>query len=81
MSNMETGEYPKEPLDAQEPTKQEDSSEASATAAGTKQDPPETVPTGDSDDVDSDPALSDGLGQDWSDEGGATPDGPATSSD
>ena len=29
-------------------------------------------------DVDSDPALSDRDGQDWSDEGGATPAGPAT---
>jgi hypothetical protein len=29
-------------------------------------------------DVDSDPALSDQAGQDWSDEGGATPAGPAT---
>lgn len=81
MSNMETGGYPKGPADEQESATPNDSSEASATVAGTKQDPPETVPTGDSDDVDSDPALSDGLGQDWSDEGGATPDGPATSSD
>jgi hypothetical protein len=29
-------------------------------------------------DVDSDPALTDRDGQDWSDEGGATPAGPAT---
>lgn len=32
-------------------------------------------------DVRSDPALSDKDGQDWSDEGGATPAGPATSAD
>jgi hypothetical protein len=30
-------------------------------------------------DVSSDPALTDQNGQDWSDEGGATPAGPATS--
>lgn len=29
-------------------------------------------------DVDSDPARDDTEGQDWSDEGGATPAGPAT---
>ncbi len=32
-------------------------------------------------DVDSDPARSDREGQDWSDEGGATPAGPATNVD
>ena len=32
-------------------------------------------------DVGSDPALSDQEGQDWSDEGGATPAGPATGVD
>lgn len=32
-------------------------------------------------DVDSDPALTDQDGQDWSDEGGATPAGPATNVD
>ena len=32
-------------------------------------------------DVHSDPALRDRAGQDWSDEGGATPAGPATSVD
>jgi len=32
-------------------------------------------------DVDSDPALNDTTGQDWSDEGGATPAGPATNVD
>ena len=32
-------------------------------------------------DVESDPALSDQQGQDWSDEGGATPAGPATNVD
>ncbi|MDJ0314899.1 hypothetical protein [Arthrobacter sp. H35-D1] len=29
-------------------------------------------------DVDSDPALNDDLGQDWADEGGALPSGPAS---
>ncbi len=29
-------------------------------------------------DVDSDPALNDALGQDWTDKGGALPSGPAT---
>ncbi|KRE81818.1 hypothetical protein [Arthrobacter sp. Soil763] len=32
-------------------------------------------------DVDSDPALNDATGRDWSDEGGATPSGPATNVD
>ncbi|GIU55993.1 hypothetical protein [Arthrobacter sp. NicSoilC12] len=32
-------------------------------------------------DVHSDPALTDQIGQDWSDEGGATPAGPATNVD
>ena len=32
-------------------------------------------------DVDSDPARNDQYGQDWSDEGGATPAGPATNVD
>ena len=32
-------------------------------------------------DVESDPALNDGLGQDWTDEGGATAEGSATSSE
>ncbi|HEY8753184.1 MAG TPA: hypothetical protein VIM40_06020 [Arthrobacter sp.] len=32
-------------------------------------------------DVESDPALNDSQGQDWSDEGGATPAGPATNVD
>jgi hypothetical protein len=32
-------------------------------------------------DVESDPALNDREGQDWSDEGGATPAGPATNVD
>ena len=32
-------------------------------------------------DVESDPALNDQQGQDWSDEGGATPAGPATNVD
>jgi hypothetical protein len=38
---------------------------------------PETVNLGTSD-VESDPALNDTTGQDWSDEGGATPAGAAT---
>lgn len=38
---------------------------------------PETVNLGTSD-VESDPALNDSTGQDWSDEGGATPAGAAT---
>jgi len=41
---------------------------------------PETVNLGTSD-VESDPALNDNQGQDWSDEGGATPAGPATNVD
>lgn len=41
---------------------------------------PETVNVGTSD-VHSDPALNDGTGQDWSDEGGATPAGAATNVD
>lgn len=41
---------------------------------------PETANLGTSD-VDSDPALNDTNGQDWSDEGGATPAGAATNVD
>jgi hypothetical protein len=41
---------------------------------------PETVNLGTSD-VESDPALNDSTGQDWSDEGGATPTGAATNVD
>ena len=41
---------------------------------------PETVNLGTSD-VHSDPALNDAAGQDWSDEGGATPAGAATNVD
>lgn len=41
---------------------------------------PETVNLGTSD-VESDPALDDSSGQDWSDEGGATPAGAATNVD
>lgn len=40
----------------------------------------ETASTSAAADVTSDPALNDELGQDWADEGGATPRGPATSS-
>lgn len=41
---------------------------------------PETVNLG-TPDVESDPALNDNHGQDWSDEGGATPAGAATNVD
>jgi hypothetical protein len=41
---------------------------------------PETIDLGQSD-VSSDPALNDKTGQDWSDEGGATPSGAATNTD
>ncbi|MDQ1056745.1 hypothetical protein QFZ23_000646 [Arthrobacter globiformis] len=61
-------------------------SAGTASAAGTSEDSghvpahsthPETVNLGTSD-VESDPALNDSAGQDWSDEGGATPAGAAT---
>lgn len=39
------------------------------------------TPTPAARDVHSDPALTDQTGQDWSDEGGATPAGPATNVD
>lgn len=42
--------------------------------------PAETAAAAGTRDVESDPALNDDLGQDWADEGGATPSGPATSS-
>lgn len=45
-------------------------------AAGSSGTVPETAP-----DTLSDPALGDTLGNDWSDEGGATPGGPATNTD
>ncbi|AIX99918.1 hypothetical protein ART_0320 [Arthrobacter sp. PAMC 25486] len=47
---------------------------------GGMQNGPATVPSKDAQDVESDPALNDEAGQDWTDEGGATPAGPATSS-
>ncbi|MEV8182823.1 hypothetical protein [Specibacter sp. NPDC078692] len=50
-------------------------------ASGLGNEGPQTVPTTVSQDVESDPALNDGPGQDWADEGGATPQGPATSSE
>lgn len=58
-------------------------SDASAVAAG----PDETVKTVETesgaaealDDVVSDPARADRLGTEWADEGGAVPEGPATS--
>ena len=40
-----------------------------------------TVPAGDQDDVVSDPALAAEEGADWSSEGGATLEGPATDTD
>ncbi|MBT2547085.1 hypothetical protein [Arthrobacter sp. ISL-65] len=61
-------------------------STGTASAAGTSADSghvpahsthPETVNLGTSD-VETDPALNDSTGQDWSDEGGATPGGAAT---
>jgi hypothetical protein len=39
----------------------------------------QTSPEGADDDVQSDPAKGDDDQADWSDEGGATPSGPATS--
>ena len=66
------------------------STEGSATAAGggipAHSTHPETVNLGTStasapSDVESDPALNDQHGQDWSDEGGATPAGAATNVD
>ena len=38
----------------------------------------ETVTVGEHDDVVSDPARADDVGTDWSSEGGATEEGPAT---
>lgn len=46
---------------------------AGPTAPGAAEDSPPA-------DVDSDPAKDDEQGSDWSDEGGATPTGPATDS-
>ncbi len=63
------------------PDAAQDSGGDSAEARKERQDSPETVPANPSHDVETDPALNDGLGQDWSDEGGATPQGPATSSE
>lgn len=53
-------------------------SRTDASEAG--KDGPQTVQTNVSKDVESDPALNDNVGQDWADEGGATPQGPATPS-
>lgn len=41
----------------------------------------DTVDSGGHDDVVSDPALADTEGADWSSEGGATLEGPATNAD
>ncbi|MCG2620524.1 hypothetical protein LVY72_01200 [Arthrobacter sp. I2-34] len=49
---------------------------AEGAAAGSSSAVPKTEP-----DVQSDPAHRDTLGSDWSDEGGATPGGPATNTD
>lgn len=51
----------------------------------TSNEPVQTIPAANDDqngapDVVSDPAKDDTEGQDWSDEGGATPAGPATDS-
>ncbi len=43
-------------------------------AAGTRSTPPAQIGLPD---VESDPALNDGAGRDWADEGGALPTGPA----
>lgn len=58
----------------------EDSIQDGTDGPSVGQDGPKTVHTNVSKDVKSDPALNDRLGQDWADEGGATPQGPATSS-
>jgi len=49
----------------------------------TPSDTPPTTAAADDDtsDVVSDPAKDDTQGQDWSDEGGATPTGPATATE
>lgn len=75
MSNTEHYDRPQSPDAAEEPFKDR------IDASGLENDGPQTVPTKVSKDVESDPALNDGLGQDWADEGGATPQGPATSSE
>ncbi|MHA7175983.1 hypothetical protein ACX80D_04955 [Arthrobacter sp. Sr24] len=77
MSNTEHFDYAKSPDAAQESVK--DGQDRTDTPRG--EDGPQTVRTHVSKDVESDPALNDGLGQDWADEGGATPKGPATSSE
>lgn len=41
---------------------------------------PDTASATGAEDVVTDPALNSTMGQDWTDEGGATPSGPATSS-
>ena len=52
-----------------------------STTAATPGTPAPGTPLPAARDVDSDPALTDQDGQDWSDEGGATPAGPATNVD
>ena len=72
--------------DTPKPSDAGTTSAGTASSAGTSADSghvpahsthPETVNLGTSD-VESDPALNDSTGQDWSDEGGATPGGAAT---
>lgn len=75
MSNTEHFDHPQSRDAAEESIKDR------IDASGLENDRPQTVPTKVSQDVESDPALNDGLGQDWADEGGATPQGPATSSE
>lgn len=59
----------------------EESMKSRKDAAEVGKDAPRTVQTNVSKDVESDPALNDNVGQDWADEGGATPQGPATPSE
>jgi len=49
--------------------------------AGVETTPPTSNTGNQGADVTSDPAKDDTEGQDWSDEGGATPAGPATDTD
>lgn len=75
---MSTTEHSKP---ATNPDVAEESIEGRTDSSGNVQDGPHTVTTTESHDVESDPARNDVLGQDWVDEGGATPQGPATSSE
>ncbi|MDD0858444.1 MULTISPECIES: hypothetical protein [Micrococcaceae] len=75
MSNTEQFDHPQSRDAAEKSIKDRND------ASGPENDGPQTVPSTVSQDVESDPALNDGLGQDWADEGGSTPQGPATSSE